>query len=75
MAFNHVGDCSCPVGSCDCGPERVYTHEVEYNNGNYNWMRCKMSFTNYRQAAYFLWQNYEQSPKTCPKPKLKRVKS
>ena len=20
MAFNHVGNCSCPVGCCDCGP-------------------------------------------------------
>lgn len=22
MAFNHVGNCSCPVGCCDCGPVR-----------------------------------------------------
>lgn len=20
MAFNHVGNCDCPVGCCDCGP-------------------------------------------------------
>lgn len=27
MAFNHVNDCSCPVGCCDCG-SRPYEDEV-----------------------------------------------
>jgi len=30
MAWYHVGNCSCPVGCCDCGPTpepRIYTEE------------------------------------------------
>ncbi len=29
MAFNHVGNCSCPIGCCDCG----YEHGRFIKNG------------------------------------------
>lgn len=40
MAFNHVGQCCCPVGCCDCGPSSETDLAIIYdpkNNELYLW--------------------------------------
>ena len=32
MAFNHVGNCSCPVGCCDCGPTNPHQNQDDMVN-------------------------------------------